>query len=512
MVNQMLESGKLPPGFEVGKFKVSDKYDFQSISVQLRKVVPPTQETQMVVQFKELLGDEAAAKTAVDTLMAKRFELSWGWVEEYLVMSIGSDHAHVKLAASGAESALSIPEVAARAALFADKKPIGLTYSGKALFDAMNTPMELAKQFGEVTASLQGILNPEAIAGMTADVKSMEGKVQALTKSVNSAQVGVTYLDGGIRMDALGGPRSANAGPAKALALSSLATPTTALSIVSHDTSTNSGQTAAIVEEGAAMVFGWYEKYGRKMLPEDGQQGAAMAEAIAKPMIIDFWKSCRLLGKSFGDQSAMLIDLNGPMPQMPQVPAAFASGKIPRLALALDLKDRAALSESWKGFDKIVKQGIALIPQGADPQAIPEPVMRKEGDVEIHYVDLPVKLGDLLPHIAISKDKWILSTSPSYSAELAKQGTTGSANQNIEMRADVGAMASFADGWMKLAAANPGEFFQGNASAAEEFQKNKPMIDSAMSLFRSLKSASLQVGEEAGKNHMTGAFLVEDLK
>ena len=185
---------------------------------------------------------------------------------------------------------------------------------------------------------------------------------------------------------------------------------------------------------------------------------------------------------------------------------------MPRLALAMDLKDRAALSEAWKGFEKLIKQGIALVPQGADAPPIPEPMMKKEGDVEIHYVDLPVKLGDLLPHIAISKDKWILSTSPSYSAELAKQGATGTANQNIEMRADVGAIANFADQWMKVAAANPGEFFKGSANGAEEFQKAKPMIDSVMSLVRSLKSATMQVGEEGGKTHMTGAILVEDLK
>jgi hypothetical protein len=512
-VNQMLENGGLPPGVEVGKFKVSDKYDFQSLSVQVRKVIPPTQEAQMLIQFKELLGDEAQAKAAVDALMAKRVELSWGWVGEYLVMSIGSDHAHVKLAASAADSALSIPEVAARAALFADKKPIGLAYSSKALFDSMSKPVELAKPFGDMTASLQGILAPDAIKGMTADVKSMEGKVQSLMKTNNSAQVGVTYLDGGLRMDALGGPRSANAGPAKPLALSTLATPTTALSIFSHDTSTNNGQMAAIVEDGASMVFGWYEKFGRKMVPEDGQQGAATVEAIAKPMVIEFWKSCRMLGKAFGDQSAMLVDLNGPMPQLPQIPPSIAAGgKMPRLALAMDLKDRAALGEAWKGFEKLIKQGIAFIPQGADAPPIPEPLMRKEGDVEIHYVDLPMKLGDLLPHIAISKDKWILSTSPSYSAELAKQGATGTANQNVEMRADIGALANFADAWMKVAAANPSEFFKGNASGAEEFQKAKPMIDAAMGLVRSLKSATMQVGEEGGKNHMTGSFLVEDLK
>ena len=72
-------------------------------------------------------------------------------------------------------------------------------------------------------------------------------------------------------------------------------------------------------------------------------------------------------------------------------------------------------------------------------------------------------------HIAISKDKWILSTSPSYSAELAKLPTTGTAKLDGDLKVDFGAVANFADHWVKLMAANPTGFF-GNPDAAAEFQ------------------------------------------
>lgn len=504
--------GALPPTVELSTYKVGDKYDFQSLSITVRKVVPQFQEANMLLQLKEVLGDEALAKSAVDAIMAKRFEVSWGWVEDYLIVSLGTDHAHVKFASSDADSALSIPEVAARAALFAGKNPISLEYYSKALFDVISTPTELAKPFAEITQSLQGIIAPEAIAGMTSDVKRLEIKVQDLMKTVNSAQVGVSYLEGGFRMDALGGPRSANATPAQPLLFSTLSTPTTALSIVGHDDGTDGAKVADIIEDGAAMVWGWYEKYGRTMVPEDGKQGAAMAEAMALPMVKDFWKSCRQLGKAFGDNSAVLLDLNGAFPPAPQAPKiVLDSGKIPRLAIALELKDRAALSEAWKGFEKIIKQAIALIPQGADAPPVPEPVMKKEGDVEIHYVDLPMKLGDLLPHIAISKDKWMLSTSPTYSAELAKLPTTGTTKQDADLQMNFGAVATFADHWVKLMASNPTEFFQ-DPTTAEQFQKNKPLIDAALILFRALKSAGIQMGEEGGKSHITLSLQVEDLK
>lgn len=511
MIKSVVDPTKLPPGVEQASFKVGN-YDFQSLSVTVRKVVPQFQEANMQVQFKEILGDEAAAKAAVDAIMAKRVELSWGWVEDYLVMGLGTDHSHIKLATSEADSALAIADVATRAAMFAGKNPVGLSYTSKALLDSMSRPMELAKPFGELAASLQGIVTPDAIKGMTDDVKKIEGKVQALFKIENSAAVGVSYLDGGMHIDMLGGPRSANVTASQPLAFSSLVSPTTLLSIVGRSNGTNSTKTAELIEDGTAMLWSWYEKYGRTMVPEDGKQNAAQVESIAIPMVKDFWKSIRAFGRAFGDNAALLVDLNGAMPPLPNAPKmAIDGGKAPRFAMVMDIKDRAALAEAWKGFEKLIKQGIVLIPAGPDAPAIPEPKMKTEGGLEIHYVELPMPTGDFLPHIAISKDKWIMSTSPTYSAELAKQAASGTAKLDGEMNMNMVALANFADYWLKLAASNPAEFLQ-SPTAAEGFQKQKGMIESVISLVRSIKSMRITSGEEGGKSHTTFSLSVEDAK
>jgi hypothetical protein len=260
------------------------------------------------------------------------------------------------------------------------------------------------------------------------------------------------------------------------------------------------------------MLWGWYEKYGRTMVPEDGRKNAAQVESIAIPMVKDFWKSIRALGRAFGENTALLVDLNGAMPPIPNAPKmAIDGGKVPRLAVVMDIKDRAALAEAWKGFEKFIKQGIAFIPAGADAPPVPEPKMKTEGELEIHYVELPMPTGDFLPHIAISKDKWILSTSPSYSAELAKQAATGTAKLDGEMLMSPVALANFADHWLKLAASNPSEFLQ-NPSAVEDFQKNKGMIESVIRVVRSIKSMDIKSGEEGGKTHATFSLSVEDAK
>jgi len=104
-----------------------------------------------------------------------------------------------------------------------------------------------------------------------------------------------------------------------------------------------------------------------------------------------------------------------------------------------------------------------------------------------------------------------MSTSPNYSAELAKQAASGSLKADAEMQMNLGGIATFAEHWVKLAASNPTEFFQ-NPGAAEYFQKNKETIDTAIRLIRSIKSMGIQMGEEGGKAHTRMSLSVEDSK
>jgi len=91
---------------EIGSFKVGN-YEFKSIGISAKKLIAAFQEEQFKLQLKELLGDEAKAKTVLDQIMTKKAEFAWGWVDDYFVISIGSDHSHVKFAAGDADSVLT---------------------------------------------------------------------------------------------------------------------------------------------------------------------------------------------------------------------------------------------------------------------------------------------------------------------------------------------------------------------------------------------------------------------
>jgi hypothetical protein len=508
-MKQLMEKvgSELPPGFEPGQFKLSDKYDFQSITVNVKKLVAQAQEAQLQAQLKELLGDEAKAKAALDAIVSKRVEVAWGWVDEYLLISVGTNHDHLKLAPSDGESALGIADVAKRAAQFAAQRPHGLSYISKAVFDGVAGKIEFADQFKAFAMELQGILKPEHIEAMVVDARRIEAKAQALFTTTYDAQVQVDVWEGGFRSELFGGAKQKAFDSSKPLTFGSLATTSTFALLNGRGHAAYSKATADLIEDVAATLWSWYEKYGRTMVPESERQGAQMAEAMAKPMIVDFWKSTRKLGEGLGDESALILDLAGPMPKIPDLPPALAEGKVPRLALVSQLKDRAAVSEAWKGYYGLIKQVAALAGQG---QGLPEPQMKQEGDAELHFVPLPMPTDDFLPHVAITKDRWVISTAPSFTKELvSKPATPGAQPMGNHWNVNFGALFDLADGWLKLLDKNGAQLF--SPTDAKQYEEARPLFDAALKLGRSVQGFEWHLHEEAGLPRNSFRLKLQDI-
>jgi len=399
-----------------------------------------------------------------------------------------------------------VPEVATRAGQFAAKKPLGLSYMSKTIFEKFSTKIEFAETFDSVTDELKGILKEDAIKGMRADVRRLEAKAQTLFNPAYDSEVDVSYWEGGLHGETFGGYRNTSLDSSKPLALAGLASPTTFVFAASRS-SANSKLVVDFIEDGASTVWSWYQKYGTTMVPESERQGAQMIEAVGIPLVKQAWGSLRSLGKALGDEGAFLIDLNGDMPTIPDIPPFLASGKIPRIAFVADLKDRASLSESWKGFSGIIKQVAAL---AEAPQNIPEPQVKTEGGVEFHFIPLPVNTGDLLPHIAISKDRWIVSTSPSFSKELAAKAPGAGAPMGGVFSVNFTALWDVADKWLAVADKNSEAMF--GPRDAGKFKQIRPMIDSALKLARSLQGAEVKMFEEEGKARTSLLLKIQDAK
>lgn len=498
-----------PPGVELGKFKVADKHEFQNITVTAKKAINAAQEARLRMQLKEMLSDEAKAKSAMDALMTKKIEIAWGWMDDYLFISLGTDHEHLKFATSDADCALGIPVVARRAAQFAGKKPTGLAYAGAAMFEKLYGPVEFASEFNALSEELSGLLKPEHVAAMQADVKRLETKAQAVFTSKFDPLVSVSFWDGGIRGESFGGARHTSFDTTKPLGFGSLLANSVFLLADGRANPANTGKVADFLEDCATTLQGWYDKYGRTMIPENERQGAAMVEALALPMVKDLWRAGRQLSKALGDESALVLDLNGNVPKLPNLPPGVTDGKVPRMAWVSELKDRAGVSEAWKGFEKTIKQVTSFAPQGV---AVPEPQMKKDGDVELHFIEPPIPTDDFLPHIAITKDRWIFSTSPSLSKEIAtKPAASGGTPLGSEWRVQVPALCDLADAWMKAIDKDPKAFLR-SAPDAAKYTQLRPTLGGVVRLMRSLSSIEWRAFDEGGDTRNSTFLKLEDVK
>jgi hypothetical protein len=513
-VDQFLKTAaaQLPAGVELGQFKLDDRHDFRTITFTAKKFIAAFQEAKLQVQLTEMLGDEAKAKEAMTALLAKRAELAWGWVDDYLLISIGQDHNHLKFAPGDAGSALAIPVVARRAAQFLARRPMSLTYASGTMFAKLARPMDLSGPFHSLTEELRGIIKPEHIDAMRADVKRIEGRAKDIFTANYDPAVRVDFWEGGIHCETFGGARQKMFEPGKPLALAGLFSPTVFLLANSRANPATSAKIADLIEEVTGTGLGWYEKYGRTMVPEGERQGAATVEAIAIPMLKDLWRAGRVLGKALGDESAFVMDLSGAMPKLPGLPPVTADGKVPRLAWVWELKDRAAVGEAWKGFEKIIKQLAALVPPGAGAPPVPEAQVKKEGDVELHFMPLPIPTDDLLPHIAITKDRWMISSSPSFSKELASRpAATAGAPLGSEIRVQFPALCDLGDAWLKVVDKDPEGFFGNTRDAKQYDDKMRPLFASILTLMRCIRAFEWRMFDEESQTRNSIFLKLEDL-
>ena len=508
MMTQQLGT-QLPPGVELGSFKIADKHEFRSISATGSKLIAALGEDRLASQLKIALGEDALVQEVLGALKAKTIEIAWGWVDDYFVLSFGPTHGHLKFAASDSDSALAIAAVTGRATEYLPKKPLGLSYMSAAFFDKIGGKIEFAEDFKEVSGELEGLLKPEHIAAMQADVKKLEARAQEIFTTKYGPAVNVSYWDGGIRAEAFGGAKLTAFDFSKPLGLGSLVTSSVVLFGDGRSNSANAGKTADFIEEASATLFGWYDKYGRTMVPEDERQGAAMVEALAIPMVKEMWGSFRKLSAALGDESALVLDLSGKVPAIPDLPPFLGEGKVPRMAWVSELKDRAGVSEAWKGFEKVIKQLSSFAPGGV---AVPEPQMKQEGDVELHFIQPPVPTDDLLPHIAITKDRWIFSTSPSFTKEIAtKSAATGGKPLGSEWRVQVPALCDLAEVWLSVVDKNKDAMIRGSGDR-HDFEKMRPVLGDAIRLLRSISAIEFRMFEEGGEPRGSAFIKLEDLK
>ena len=494
LVKQALDS--MPPDaqqvLEKGNFK-DGKYEFQSLTLHVSKALPLREADTMKAEFSKMAGDPAKGAALAEKVLAKTIELSWGWVDDHFVLALGKDHSHVRFAGGG-DSVLSLPEVSSRAAAWQAKKPFSLSYVSQ------KTIRGLSEAFGGMTDTLVSMMemgassSPFPLDGMIADVKKLGARATELWPNDASAMVGAAWWDGGIHSESFGGAKPRALDASQPLTYGSLAGPATVFLYESRVNEAESDKSFAFFEEVCGTIYASYKKNIKPKLPAEMQGNIGMGEAIGIPMVKGLWKSVQDFRAALGSESAVLVNLDGAMPDLPQVPAEMKAAKIPRMLMVSDLKDPAKLAESWKGVGSVISTVIGLTK--APIKA--EPTEKKSGATTVWGWELPMDTGDLWPHTGVSGTHWFVGTSPSFTNEAAaKTPAPAGPASGAHVRINFTAVWDYVTSMVPLMPNLP--------------EQKKNMTD-VLELCRALSEIDARTGEDKGDMHNTLFIGIRDVK
>lgn len=477
---------------ERGTFKV-DGQEFQSLTFKIANIPATPESIELEMKgFASLLGSEEKAKALQEKVKAKTFAAAWGWSGDYLVLALGKDLSQVKLA-SGAESVLAKPEVSKHAGAWQAKKPFVFGHLSQSAVQALNGGSLLGLLADAVESSAGNTLVP--VAPIAAGLRKLEKRATELWPNDADSLTTAAWWDGGVQAETFGGPKPRAFDSSKPLTFTAFSSASTFLSLVSRINEAERDKAFTFIEETCATLLEIWRKELKPGLPQEMAAQVGMGEAIGLPLVQGLWKGVQDFRSSLGAESALLVNLDGTMPPLPNVPEELKSLKIPRVLFASELKDRTMLATAWKGVGDFIGSVISL--SNAPIKATP--LEKKDGDLTVWGWELPIDLGDTWPHTGVAGDRWYFGTSVSLTKETSAKTATASGSP-----AGAAVRVNFAVLWDSVTTIM--------AAAPNAGPQEKEIAQSMIELVRAISELNVITSEDAGSAHTKVHLRISDQK
>ena len=349
-------------------------------------------------------------------------------------------------------------------------------------------------------------------------VKKLGAQMEGFAKRGSQTYIALNYMDKGIHSESIGGYTSdvtdlkaksifANAAPADAaLVISQVANPKfREPSIAMMET------LFSAVEVG---VHAWAESSGDESVLE--QFGGA--KEMFGGHLSKLWGILKgdFLG-GLGSQSGIIVDLKGGMPKgIPGMPKVLIDeGKVPRIALAADVTDRAKLAAAWEQLVPAIDEAAKAIP-GQEPGSefqLPGVVTLDSDDLVTHHFSLPFITPDFLPSISLNDELFFLSSSKQFSEGLAASVKSGSGDiRGSYVMVNFKELHSYVEGWVNLGLRNVDTLFNDDEFGAEQFKQTAGQIQMGLEFTRGIRGFRFnRYIDDAGDLRASWHLHIEDL-
>ncbi|MBU3665022.1 MAG: hypothetical protein FGM15_03980 [Chthoniobacterales bacterium] len=436
----------LPEKIRRDKVAVASRGEFTRVRLPLAAVIPRDTAIRARDMLSANIGDPYTATYIVRDLLAKMTTVSFGRVEGYFLMTVGThdglpplakDPAH-SLAANPAISGLAADPDAALAALFyADPMLVSLAATPPPVGEYLDAALDAALEFAPA----------DRIRALRDAAAPLRLQSEELFRPRISAAGGiVTVSDKGWRAEMLGGsfaPRLAmdNASP--------LLPPDRALALLWTE-HWEKGYAAKLLQFSVGMTTfakDWFDALGPVFMDE---KQLARTRAIlawlqpAEPNKLE--EAAGLVAGGLGQDTALALSLDGEMPGPPLAPASAESASLPRIALAAEVQDAGRLAAAWNS-----------LVSAPSVSRWPAPTVTAIADGgSCHEYSIPLGGPDLAPAVTMREDRWILGSSGRFTQLVAKLPGTSGADPSVQsVTIRTAPISAFAAGWAKALQADP---------------------------------------------------------
>lgn len=467
-------------------------------------------ETEGKEEMEKTLGEEAF-KAYVDIISKKKLTFLVGEVDKYVVIFVGGTAEQLKLAKTADESMLADAEMGFTKQ-FAEKDIIGLLYSSSSMqkvgYEHGGYLKDLVRGILSGLKTSENFGDTRVLEALLGDVVAKENTIMAEHKA--SRMGAVAYLEEGFKVDFFGGDNA----PAYDFESKRTLAPLTQGDDILFSASwvTNPAYMDKVLEYFDAIGSSSYQiaKQVSTLKVDEAdfnefQQGFTMFDNDFKDDALAIWKALRVdLTAGLGSESAIVVDINGEMPSVPEVPAPIIkNGKIPRIAFVSTVDDRAKLAGSWDNINKAAESLLAKVEKFGGPKIpMQRPMLSESKDLASWSFPVPFTHQNCLPSLSLSDKLFVASTSPDFSKQLVgKYDAAKTGEAGAEMVLNFGPAFKLAADWVKLIDAEGKGFL--SEHELKEFQEGKEIFEKCLKASEEVEKLTIKCSKKNGEVHST---------
>lgn len=461
--------------------------------------------------------------TFKEILATKNFVVAVGVIDEYVMTFVGSS----------VEDFVLVDKVEDSICAHDELKSLD-SYLGKDLLSVNFTDGDLNENFANlevlgyrmITALTDGMkkgLDNAASLGDTEELRAILERISGQGKALgsffkSSDQCSIVYIENGLKLEMYGGSNM----PALDFQAKHSFTPlgngadTVFFANWTSNQKYNSlvGEYVDTILEAGYMTVDHISDLGVGGQDfKEIQEGFKMFDEKGKNEALELWGALRGdLYEGLGAEGAIVIDLDGKLPVLPNVPeVVLEEGKIPRVAFVSKVKDRSKLQLAWSrtntSLENILKTVGSMTGKEIPMQV---PMSSKKGEFETWFIPTQFQSDDFTPSVSVSDDLFFASTSRLFPERLTEQlekGVSGD-KQGAWMHINFRALHQYAENTFTLVEKNADEIIP-SEYGYEEFTANKLMIKDSLEAFRGIDSLTSHARQENGQTRISVHFKAE---